>query len=153
MSSFCICKSYSHFFSKNTCELDIVLTRTVDILTTNKLVKLTMLWTTRPCTFQLRKAPYLELWFIHVILISCVKLLESTRKEIWRLIIYIPLLYISNSKLFYNFRLWENLSLNQLLSLKEFYCPCVRWVFGLTAFFKGILLPMYKVSIWTDWFL
>ena len=39
-------KSYSHFFSKNTCELDIVLTRTVNILTTNKLVKLRMLWTT-----------------------------------------------------------------------------------------------------------
>ena len=30
------------FVSKNTCELDIVLTRTVNILTTNKLVKLTM---------------------------------------------------------------------------------------------------------------
>ena len=28
VSSVCICKSYSHFFSKNTCELDIVLTRT-----------------------------------------------------------------------------------------------------------------------------
>ena len=36
------------FFSKNTCELDIVLTRTVYILTTNELVKLTMLWTTGP---------------------------------------------------------------------------------------------------------
>ena len=34
MSSFCICKSYSHFFSKNTSELDIVLTRAVNILTT-----------------------------------------------------------------------------------------------------------------------
>ena len=34
--------------SKNTCELNIVLTRTVNILTTNKLVKLTMLWTTGP---------------------------------------------------------------------------------------------------------
>ena len=41
--SFCICKSYSHFFIKNTCELDIVLTRTVNILTTNELVKLTTL--------------------------------------------------------------------------------------------------------------
>ena len=41
-----ICKSYSHFFSKNTCELDIVLTRAVNILTTNELVKLTALWTT-----------------------------------------------------------------------------------------------------------
>ena len=30
VSSFCICKSCSHFFSKNTCELDIVLTRTVN---------------------------------------------------------------------------------------------------------------------------
>ena len=48
MSSFCICKSYSHFFSKNTCELDIVLNRTVNILTTNELIKVTMLWTTGP---------------------------------------------------------------------------------------------------------
>ena len=43
VSSFCICKSYSHFFSKNTCELDIVLTGTVNILTINELVKITML--------------------------------------------------------------------------------------------------------------
>ena len=46
VSSFCICKSYSHFFSKNTCKLDNVITRTVNILTTNELVKLTTLWTT-----------------------------------------------------------------------------------------------------------
>ena len=46
VSSFC--KSYSHFFSKNTCELDIVLTRKFNILTPNELVKLTMLWTTGP---------------------------------------------------------------------------------------------------------
>ena len=33
----------THIFSaKNTCELDIVLTRTVNILTTDELVKLTM---------------------------------------------------------------------------------------------------------------
>ena len=38
----CICKNYSHFFSKNTCELDIVLSRTVKILTTNERVKLRM---------------------------------------------------------------------------------------------------------------
>ena len=43
VSSFCICKSYSHFFSKNTYELDIVLNRAVNILTINGLVKLTML--------------------------------------------------------------------------------------------------------------
>ena len=30
VSSFC--KSYSYFFSKNTCELDIILTRTVNFL-------------------------------------------------------------------------------------------------------------------------
>ena len=49
VSSFCICKSYSHFFfSKNTCDLDIVLTRTVNILTTDELVMLMMLWTTGP---------------------------------------------------------------------------------------------------------
>ena len=48
-----ICKSYSHFFSKNTCEIDIVLTRTVNILTTNELVKLMMLWTSGPRYFWL----------------------------------------------------------------------------------------------------
>ena len=37
------------FFSKTICKLDIVLIRTVNILTTNKLVKLTMLSTTGPC--------------------------------------------------------------------------------------------------------
>ena len=36
------------FFQKNTWELDIVFTRTVNILTTNELVKLTMLSTTEP---------------------------------------------------------------------------------------------------------
>ena len=43
VSSFCISKSYSHFFSKNNCELDIVLTGIVNIMTTNELVKLTTL--------------------------------------------------------------------------------------------------------------
>ena len=46
MSSFCICKSYSHFFSKKACELDIVLIRTVKIFTSNELIKLKMLCTT-----------------------------------------------------------------------------------------------------------
>ena len=45
-----LCKSYSHFFSKNSCEFDIVLIRTVNILTTNELIKLTMFWTTGPWT-------------------------------------------------------------------------------------------------------
>ena len=40
--------SLNKLFSKNTCELDIVLTRTVNILTTIELVKLTTLWTTGP---------------------------------------------------------------------------------------------------------
>ena len=40
---FAFSKSYSHFFSKNTCKLDIVLARTVNILTINELAKLKML--------------------------------------------------------------------------------------------------------------
>ena len=40
--------SAKDFFSKNTCESDIVLTRMVNILATNKLVNLTMLWITGP---------------------------------------------------------------------------------------------------------
>ena len=43
MSSFCFAKATHIFFIKNKCELDIVLTRTVNILTTNELIKLTML--------------------------------------------------------------------------------------------------------------
>ena len=39
----------THIFQQKYCEFGIVLTRTVNILTTNELVKLTMLWTTRPC--------------------------------------------------------------------------------------------------------
>ena len=46
--------SYSHFFSRKknnkiTTELDTVLTRPVNILTTNELIKLTMLWAPGPC--------------------------------------------------------------------------------------------------------
>ena len=33
-----LCKSYSHFFRENICELDIVFTRIVNISTTNELV-------------------------------------------------------------------------------------------------------------------
>ena len=46
--AFAFAKATHIFFSKNTCELDIVFNRTVNILTTYNLVKLTMLWTTGP---------------------------------------------------------------------------------------------------------
>ena len=59
MCSFCICKSYSHFFSNNACALDIVLTRIVNILTLNELVKLTTLWTTGPWPSK-----YLWIWML-----------------------------------------------------------------------------------------
>ena len=46
--AFSFAKASLIFFCKNNCEFDIVLTRTVIILTTNGLVKITMLWTTGP---------------------------------------------------------------------------------------------------------
>ena len=46
--AFALAKATHIFFSKNTCELDILLTRTVNILTTNELIKLTQLWTSGP---------------------------------------------------------------------------------------------------------
>ena len=49
--AFAFAKGTRIFFSKNTCELDVVLSRTVNILTTNELVKLMMLWTTGPRLF------------------------------------------------------------------------------------------------------
>ena len=44
--------SYLHFFSKNTCEFGIVLTRTVNILTMNEFIKLMMHWATGPWSFM-----------------------------------------------------------------------------------------------------
>ena len=41
--AFVFAKATNIFFSKNTCELDIVLTKTVNILTTDEFVKLTIL--------------------------------------------------------------------------------------------------------------
>ena len=50
--AFAFAKATHIFFSKNNCELDIVLTRAVNILTTYELRKLTMLWTTGPWCFS-----------------------------------------------------------------------------------------------------
>ena len=43
--AFAFAKATHIFSAKNTCELDIVLTRTFNILTTNELIKLKMRWT------------------------------------------------------------------------------------------------------------
>ena len=53
-------KLLTFFFNKNSCELDIVLTRTVNILTTNKLVKLMTFWTTGPRSGALLAAFYMN---------------------------------------------------------------------------------------------
>ena len=51
---------------KKNCELDGVLTRTVNILTTNELVKLTMIWTTGPSLLtiltKIKKKTYWQQW-------------------------------------------------------------------------------------------
>ena len=64
----------THIFSQKYLWIDIVLTWTVDILITNKLLKLIMLWTTRPrslqyqCIYQLDENPliftkvYVQKW-------------------------------------------------------------------------------------------
>ena len=62
------------FFSKNTCDLDVVLTRTVNGLTTNKLLKLTMLWTAGPCLFSVCLQLFvisLSVCFISILLSYC----------------------------------------------------------------------------------
>ena len=46
--AFAFAKATHIFFQQKYCEFDIVLTRAVNIMTTNELVKLTMLWTTWP---------------------------------------------------------------------------------------------------------
>ena len=42
------------FFQQNTCEFSIIHTWTVNILTTNELVKLTILWTTGPRLLEVK---------------------------------------------------------------------------------------------------
>ena len=46
--AFAFAKATHIFFNKNTCEFDTVFTKAVNILTTNMLVKLMMLWATGP---------------------------------------------------------------------------------------------------------
>ena len=60
------CKSYSHFSAKKPCELDIVLNRTVQILTTNELVSLR-------CFEQLVPDKYLLICEYLVVLFCCCK--------------------------------------------------------------------------------
>ena len=91
VSSVCICKNYSHFFSKNTCELDIVLTRTVNILTTNELVKLTMLWTTAKPYNLLRD-------FAMIVDTSCITQWSRQRAVKSLIILIRPRGYIVNSR-------------------------------------------------------
>ena len=59
----------THIFSakktKKNCELDIVLVRTVNILTTNELVKLTMFWTTGPRFYLIWSEPLLSAVISH----------------------------------------------------------------------------------------
>ena len=50
--AFAFAKATHIFFSKNNCELDIVLPRTVNILTTNEFVKLTTLEQVDPGVFN-----------------------------------------------------------------------------------------------------
>ena len=63
--AFAFAKATHIFFSKNNCELDIVRIGTDHILTTNELVKLTMLWTTWPWLINL----------IHVVVFSRILLI------------------------------------------------------------------------------
>ena len=56
--AFAFAKSTHILICKNTCELDIVFTRTVNILTHNKLVKLTALWTTTGPSLSVSKVLY-----------------------------------------------------------------------------------------------
>ena len=53
------CKA-TPIFSKNICELDILLTRTVNILTTNEHVKLMMFWTSGPWAFAVRLQEWMD---------------------------------------------------------------------------------------------
>ena len=87
VSSFCI------FFSKNTCELDILLTRTFNILTTNMLIKLTMLWTTGPWSSiePLRPAKVVVL----VLVVLCVDMCLFAAGPFLYLVLFIALLWSS----------------------------------------------------------
>ena len=77
--SFCICKSYLHFFRKNT--YDILLTRTINILTTNKFTMLMMLWTREPCLLFSRVIPFMIYWFLFDVCV--VQLFACINRLLW----------------------------------------------------------------------
>ena len=89
MSSFCIWKCdlqklLTFFFSKNTCELDTVLTKTIHIWTTNKLGKLTMLWTTGPSylTFEPHEKMCLRAYCQRRLISACTSV-QSDQSYLW----------------------------------------------------------------------
>ena len=51
-------KSYSHFCSQNINLFENILASTVNEFVINMLIKLTVLWTTRPSTFWLKKSAW-----------------------------------------------------------------------------------------------
>ena len=55
MSSFCIAKATHIFAAKNINVFESTLATTVNEFIINRLIKLTMLWTTEARTFQLKK--------------------------------------------------------------------------------------------------
>ena len=144
MSSFCICKSYSHFFSKNTCELDIVLIRTVNILTTTELVKLMILWTTGPRLCKC--AGWFESSLGTHVQRNCFCCCGS-----WVVLLTLFIVILRTDNLLYNFiiLLYHNVTIT--LVFNKFYCwsPCFWLVWEFFYFFcQKYLSVVYNWSVY-----
>ena len=66
---FAFAKATHIVFSNTTCELEIVLTRTANILTTKELVKLTMLWTARPRMVRSHCVQLFRVYMVHLLVV------------------------------------------------------------------------------------
>ena len=153
MSSFCICKINSHFFSKNMCELDIVLTRKVNIVITNKLFKL-MLWTNGP--WQIIHVFYYNnsstwSWYVKYIHLSC-----NVKKHTFG--------HVNPAKIHIRI-VWSESSLGTFwiakfphADKKTFWSDCMDadlslcWAHMSEGMFSHVAAHLYKQCNWKFWF-
>ena len=134
-----IYKSYSHFFSKNTCELDIVLTRIVNILTTNEFVKLTMLY-----NWALKSRWFYLFFYVYKKIVLNISFIGDDFSEMSGLLFLEKIEKKVGNLLFVNVA-WNLLKVNKTLLKKVWSCCTKPFIYK--AYILKVLLIGQKKNI------